>query len=556
MAVHAAAGGWRPTSPSSPPPPGPTPEYQLLDPERLLQAIASAASRRRQQLRDALRTPMGTAPNAPPSLAPSEADLMFLDVAFAGTLAGLRSGAFTAQQLASLVGDMATLAPPATLAAAGGLPAGWGDALLAATQDQLPSMPPSELAPCLEGLRRLGLDPGPEWLAALLQRTQQRLSSLDAADLSALLSHITALGYRPNDSWLDALCARSLDVGLGAFSATQLADFAAALAACNYRPPPAWLEQLVFGALLNEPQFVGMVTYDAARVLWAICSFQVVPDPVWARACFTQCLVDMELLSPEWQCNLLWSVAVLQVAQPPPPEGAPPGYEQALRGYYRPPPSWLHLLLQVSVPHARTLGNVQVVKALWAAAALQLRPPAAWLVPVVERARQLLSSPSTAAPTPRPAPALYGSDSALLPARPPEPPRTFEPLEVLYLARCGDSLYNTLAGGTPDPAAAPPGGGTAGQQDGERDGDEYDRLGPPPSLALLVREAYQAVTVMSTSSSMPSQWRKINTWYPPYALPMEGAPGMAEGPEGGEGPAQGAAPFGPVPVPGIGPRRR
>ena len=64
--------------------------------------------------------------------------------------------------------------------------------------------------------------------------------------------------------------------------------------------------------------------------------------------------------------------------------------------------------------------------------------------------------------------------------------------------------------------------------------DEYERYGPPPSLAALVRDSYEALQHAATSTTessagLPPEWRRINVMYPPYAMQQQ------QGGEGGEG---------------------
>ncbi len=144
-----------------------------------------------------------------------------------------------------------------------------------------------------------------------------------------------------------------------------------------------------------------------------------------------------------------------------------------------------------------------MVKALWAAAVLRLRPPRAWLAPLIERASELLPGGAAAPSPPLSLPPPRGE------ARRPDPRQDtatdLDPLELLYVTRCCDMLYRSLS--APASAAAGPGAGAAasgppppgfggplGMADSAASAaraaggqtDEYEQFGPPPALAALV----------------------------------------------------------------------
>jgi hypothetical protein len=90
----------------------------------------------------------------------------------------------------------------------------------------------------------------------------------------------------------------------------------------------------------------------------------------------------------------------------------------------------------------------------------------------------------------------------------------FTPLELLYLSRSADRLYATLTVATTGLDAS------RGQRPGSSVPDPAAWIGSPPYEPPLALAALIANAVAQMGrASLPAGARRLNTAYPPYALP-------------------------------------
>ncbi|GIL42466.1 hypothetical protein Vafri_432 [Volvox africanus] len=164
------------------------------------------------------------------------------------------------------------------------------------------------------------------------------------------------------------------------------------------------------------------------------------------------------------------------------------------------PAAWMEEWYNATLPYLELpyMDRTLVVKALWAAASLELAPPANWLQRLASVAAALLA------------------DGA------------FEPLEILYASRSADGLLSRRVVTALPTAEEPSWKVQYDQRAGE--GEEVAR-------EMLARFAADSFASLGRQQQLPSSWRRLNPRFPPYAQPKPGAEtsgAMAAGGPGGE----------------------
>ncbi|GAX77441.1 hypothetical protein CEUSTIGMA_g4886.t1 [Chlamydomonas eustigma] len=404
------------------------------------------------------------------------------------------------------------------------VPLQWSKALLDALQAHFADMTGSGLAGSAWGVSSMYILPSDGWIQSLLKEASAVMDTLDGPSASHLVHALYLMGYRPPDEWLMEMCEHSLhNLGLKNLAAPDLVNLTSALAEFRFYPSEEWRKMLVSEAVYHP---VGFTPEEASTLLAAICMFQEFPEEMWLRTCYTHILAGIEDLEPESMADILWSVGCLETFKL--------GREQEDRNFM-PPKSWMKLLIQVSQPHIKIMGKVEIIKMVWAAAVLKLRPPPSWLLPLLQRIRAILSPSQQQQVLQGPSKSVGSNSSSSSSSQQAAGGVTDgsqqqlpDPFELLYLSRCCNILYRNLTErpvlpAEPKVSYRPPGFEMDYEESGGEPAevaDEYERLGgPPPELGLLVRDLYEAVEhVASTMDELPPEWRRINVRYPPYAM--------------------------------------
>ncbi|GIM07959.1 hypothetical protein Vretimale_12044 [Volvox reticuliferus] len=183
-------------------------------------------------------------------------------------------------------------------------------------------------------------------------------------------------------------------------------------------------------------------------------------------------------------------------------DGASASQDAAAVGGVSLPAAWMEEWYNATMPYLELpyMDRTLVVKALWAAASLELAPPPGWLQRLAAVAATLLA------------------DGA------------FEPLEILYASRSADGLLSLRVVRALPAAEEPSWKVQCDQHAGE--GEEVAR-------EMLGRFAADSFASLGRQQQLPPSWRRLNPRFPPYAQPKPGteAPGVmaAAGPDGGAG---------------------
>ncbi|GLI70656.1 hypothetical protein VaNZ11_015592 [Volvox africanus] len=150
------------------------------------------------------------------------------------------------------------------------------------------------------------------------------------------------------------------------------------------------------------------------------------------------------------------------------------------------PAAWMEEWYNATLPYLDLpyMDRTLVVKALWAAASLELVPPAGWLQRLAAVAAALLA------------------DGA------------FEPLEILYASRSADGLLSRRV------VTARP---TAEGPSWKVQYDQHAGEGEEGAREMLARFAADSFALLSRQQQLPSSWRRLNPRFPPYAQPKPGA---------------------------------
>ncbi|EFJ44113.1 hypothetical protein VOLCADRAFT_95773 [Volvox carteri f. nagariensis] len=179
------------------------------------------------------------------------------------------------------------------------------------------------------------------------------------------------------------------------------------------------------------------------------------------------------------------------------------------------PAAWMTEWYEATLPYLEPpyMDRTLVVKALWAAASLELVPPPSWLRRLAAAAAALLTAGGA-----------------------------FEPLELLYASRSADALLArrvVMAGQRRRLQGQDPGKELKEVEeeevkDQQQQHQQQEEEEEEARLALG-RFASESFAALGRQMQLPASWRRLNPRFPPYAQPKPGA-------EAGPGASPGAVP--------------
>ncbi|KAG2502232.1 hypothetical protein HYH03_000718 [Edaphochlamys debaryana] len=329
--------------------------------------------------------------------------------------------------------------------------AAWGAQFLEVTSSSLPRFKPADLPPVVAFLAsaRLPAPPSRAWMVRCLAASQAALPQCSPRDLPDLLLNFLQLdprlfvrraptpGPAPQATEAAALSA-PVAAGGGAASAAEAEATEAELVAAA----GSWLQRYLGQCTDKLPRFTAA---GVARVLVAVAACGVAPGPAWLEAACAALASKSDVLAPSDLADAVTALAALRLpppapAPPPPPpllparlgasssrasSSSPPSSSSssASTSSWSPAPSasasasrsqqaLLEALLAACETKLSLLSGRQLVGVAAAAAAVEVRPRAAWLRALLEETGERLERATSPHPAAAPTIAFSAADAA------------------------------------------------------------------------------------------------------------------------------------------------